>query len=481
MGLCHEWLEGHEFVDYRLIGIPVYRLITDSIFLARTPLSSLQSFILRVVGMKLSNTEEIAMMLGLDINTTEKVVGVFKADALIRTRCVDSARSVEVLELTSRGHEVLKEDGSVAPQERTEFIEYEGWLRKPIRIRPDSLFSARQILEQGGLIMPSIPSKPPRLAEVSIAEVEAVLRSRDALDSGERLLEMKRIVRRLLKYRAGIGIVHRRMDSNELRLAIILTGGAPSEEHGWAFASAGYLKRTDLIHGVRSGPIRRRMRECVGEEAWSCCISTEEFTIRRRELFGTMRRRESIRLSLAIEEGVVQRKVLESELVEASESAAQAAMALEDLRVRPVSPLEYATLLMDALRFAETAVLVDTVRVESVVLRVEILDLMESKLKEGVRVVIRCNQNLEGKMSEMAPAVGRLVSFRKYGGFSIISRPRNAVFFLVRDDTFALLTNRPLLCTNADRDRFFCQMGYLITDSKLTGRVLKSTGPVKKG
>ena len=380
--------------------------------------------------------------------------------------------------MTARGQEVLEEDGKIAPQERTEFIEYEGWLRKPIRIRPDSLFSARQILDQGGLIMPSIPSKPPKLTEVSIGEVETVLRSRDALESSERLLEMKRIVRRLLKYRAGIGILHRRTDGNELRLSTVMAGGAPSEEHGWAFASGGYLKRKDLIHGVRSDLIRKRMQECVGEEAWSCCISLEEFATRRRDLFDAMKRQQNVRLSLASEERMEHRKALESELALASESVTQTAATLEDVPVRPVSPLEYSTLLLEALRFGVTAILIDTIRLESSVIRTEILDLMESKLRDGVRIVIRCNQNFDNKKGGFAPAIERLLSLRTYDGFSFIARPRNAVFFLLRDETFALLSNRPFLAANADRERFYCQMGYLIRDPNLTREALRASGPV---
>ena len=477
VGLRHEWLEGYEFVDYRVIGIPVYRLVTDAIVLARTPLSSLQSFILRSIALKLGDTRDIANTLGLDFETTEKVVGVLKGDSLIR-ECFDPARSMDVLEMTVRGDEVLKEDGQVAPQERTEFVEFEGWLRKPIRIRQDSLFSARQIRDQGGLLMPSIPSKPPRLSEISMGDVETVLRGRDVLESGERLLEMKRIVRRLLKYRVGIGILHRRIEGNELRLTTVMVGGAPSEEHGWVFASGGYLKRKDLIHGVRADLIRRRMRECVGEEAWLCSLPAVEFATRRRGLFDAKARQENVRLALASEDGTGRRQALESELMLSSNSVRQALMALEDVPVRPVSPLEYSTLLVDALRFGERAVLIDTIGLDSSILRTDILDLIEAKVKEGVRIVIRCNQNYDRKKGRIAPAVERLLSLRSYDRFSLISRPRNAVFFLLRDESFALLSNRPFLMNTAERERFFCQMGYLIREPKLTSQTLKASGPL---
>ena len=82
IALEHEWLEGHELVDCRLIGIPVYRLVTDNIVLAKTPLSSLQSFVLRSIEIGMTNAEEISSSLGLDIATTQKVMGVLRWSGL---------------------------------------------------------------------------------------------------------------------------------------------------------------------------------------------------------------------------------------------------------------------------------------------------------------------------------------------------------------------------------------------------------------
>lgn len=46
--------------------------------------------------------------------------------------------------------------------------------------------------------MPGIPGKAPKIDDVSLQDVEKVLRLRDVLDPDERLLAMKRIARRLL-------------------------------------------------------------------------------------------------------------------------------------------------------------------------------------------------------------------------------------------------------------------------------------------
>ena len=476
IALDHECLEGHEFVDYRLVGIPVYRLVTDNIVLAKTPLSSLQSFVLRSIEIGMRSTEEISNSLGLDIATTNKVVGVLGSEAFVESNA-DAVHSSEGLRLTSHGQEVLNEEGSVAPEERTEFVEYEGWLRKPIRIGLNSLFSPKQLIAQGALIMPGIPGKPPKIDDISLQDVEKVLRLRDALESDERLLDMKRIARRLLKYRAAVAMLHRRVNDGDLRLSVVISG-APSNEHGWAFAAGGCLKRTDLIRGVNAGPISRRLRECLGEDAWSSCLSVEEFYFRRKEWIDAVRRVQNIRNSLAITEGSLQRSDLEEGLDVATEFSRKAATAIEEIPVRPVSPLEYPGLLMEALEGASAAVLIDTARLDPSFLRSEVLDLIEDKLRDGVRIAIRLNRKIDfGERPTPAP-IERLLSFRKREHFSLSTRPRGAVFFLLRDDTFSLLSNRPILAARADDQRFFCQKGYLIRDRQLSIHARNISGPI---
>ncbi len=224
----------------------------------------------------------------------------------------------------------------------------------------------------------------------------------------------------------------------------------------------------------------RRLRECLGEDAWSSCVSVEEFFVRRKEWIDAVRREENIRNSLAIAEGHLQREELEERLDVATESRTTAKNAITEAPVRPVSPLEFPTLLLDALKGASAAVLIDTVRLDPSVLRSEILDLIEDKLSDGVRIAIRCNQKFDfGERSPSAP-VERLLSFRQSRQFSISTRPRGAVFFLLRDDTFSLLSNRPILATRADDHRFFCQKGYLIRDQQLSSHARGLSGPIGK-
>ncbi len=472
----YEWYEGYELVDFRLIGIPVYRLVLDTIALAKTPLSALESYFLRCVQIGVISSRDIAETLGLTSQIAEKVVGTLQSEGYLKELTDDEGHIS--FSLTKRGKQVLGEDGEIAPEERTEFVEYDGWLRRAVRLYLDNQFTPKQIIGQGGIILPAIPGKPPRLEEIARVDVEKVLRMSDKLDDGEKLLEIKRINKRILRYRPAAGLVYRSVTGTDLRFAVIL-GNNLSEEHGWAFAGGGGLKRTDVLHGKSPGPLSRRIRKIMGEEAWKARVPVNEFTEKRRELNEALGRKERLFDVLAKAREQTKRRDLESELSEVVDEIVELDSVIQAYPVRPVSPLENFELLKEAIISAKHALMIDTTGFDPLVLRTDLIDSIQKKVKEGVNIVVRCNQKLHDQNRVLQPTVEQLKTMSEKTHLCIERRPKGAVFSVMKDDDFVLLSNRPFLKTSLDENRFNCQMGYIIRGVELCKCARELSGPVR--
>lgn len=256
---------GYKLVAYGPVGLPVYRLTTVGVTLARKTLSPIEEFILRGIAAGVESVGEIAGLLGLDTSVIEASLS-----ELIRTDLVvvspGTATAQRSISLTGKGKDIASDQEVVVPMEQTIVFSVDGLTRKPRFYPNESLYKPSELRDLGIPEVRAFPSRPPELDEFDIKDVVKIVKldaGRD--DSPRQLLRINSIERRDRLFLEAVALVYRAETGGAFQAAFAIDGRL-SVEHEQAFSRAQGLDKTKLFRGLMDRVAPPTMNEVLGED-----------------------------------------------------------------------------------------------------------------------------------------------------------------------------------------------------------------------
>jgi hypothetical protein len=147
----------------------------------------------------------------------------------------------------------------------------------------------------------------------------------------------------------------------------------------------------------------------------------------------------------------------------ASEGVLQAEAQLQAFPARPVLPFELPELLADALERCERILMISSRDLDQSVVDGQFVRRVEAALKRGVRVQIALAEL--GGAKNLAVELERLRG--RHQNLELSTGKRGNFHYLVCDDRFAVVSNKPFLSSQAKVRKFHHIVGYLLQAPEL--------------
>jgi len=212
---------GYVLATFKEAAAPVFRLNARVLTLAKKPLNPIEEGYLRAISAGLTNTAEISQFLGLPSQLLTGTLAALNAKEYVQYSRATSSVSASV-SLTSKGRIALTELISIVPEERMVRLAYDPVLKKVIFAPTSSLWKPAEIRESGRLELPLCGARKPEASEVSLSEVDKILKRFPRRDEAvPNLLGIQRIERAELNFIPCFALYYRAVSGNDVQVAFV--------------------------------------------------------------------------------------------------------------------------------------------------------------------------------------------------------------------------------------------------------------------
>jgi hypothetical protein len=168
------------------IGVPYFIVRLTAVCVERKELGILREFILRAIQNGWPDVDGVASFLG--VGTTEVQEEI---DELVKEFFVSSHGTPPILSLMEKGLKAICETGLTQASVREVGCCVNGVTRQ-VEISPGDLFPRRR-LQEGVLVLPAIPARPPQIDELDVVDIKgSLIQARTPLP---RIIEVARLGR----------------------------------------------------------------------------------------------------------------------------------------------------------------------------------------------------------------------------------------------------------------------------------------------
>ena len=450
---------GHKLVAYGAVGLPLYRLTTVGLCLAKKSLDPIEEFVLRSVLAGAESLAETAGFLGLQMSVIDSCV----AD-LIRMECVrlvsstSSPSSLSQIELTSKGRELASDLEATVPLEQTVIFCVDGLTRSP-RFHPsESLYKPLDLREQGIPEVRAFPARPPNLDEIDIKDVIEVVRlDAGRADTPRQLLRINSIERRDRVFLEAVALAYRAELGNALHVAFAIDGRL-SQKHERAFAKVGGPKKTRLFRGLDKLAAPPPMVDMLGEDLSHRVERAAQGQPCAEEL---QREARVVRAGLneaRLESGQTPHSGSEHSASDSGRRLKDVKARLEQLEVRPLAVYEHPPLLERAIGLAEERVLLISPWIRRAVVTRRFVDTIRESLNRGVRIYIGYGLSEEDKDEKTWDKDARTELEKlaeRFEGFTFQLLGNTHAKVLIKDREFFVISSFNWLSFRGDPNRTF--------------------------
>ncbi|MDJ1168069.1 phospholipase D-like domain-containing protein [Roseofilum sp. BLCC_M154] len=273
---CYDNRPGFDLVSCQEVGLPVYKITVDVLTQIRKSIPPIEEFVLRSIDAGLSSEEEIAGFLGLELSTTSEAMVNLRLSEDIDLIAPDPSQ-IPTWKLTKKGERTLKEAKIIVPEERTFDINFDGLLRIPRWYGrfEKALLKPKDLRDKGILEIEPSPKNPPELSDLSIKDIDKVIR--EVLGNGKGLkskndneldiLALKEIERRQRFFQPSTALVYKAKDSDEIQVAFIVDG-LLSSDHEAAFARSNGAKKitSQILNALQENEPLKLATEILGND-----------------------------------------------------------------------------------------------------------------------------------------------------------------------------------------------------------------------
>jgi hypothetical protein len=472
--------DGFELVDFSEVGLPVFRLTVEAVTLQKTSMPTIEEFSLRAIEIGESDAEGISRLLGLSDVIVRDSLDTLAYDELVARPEDDPGSPDGHYLVTDLGKELLAQ-GTRVYRDETLVFDYDGLRRRPIRLGKESLLRAAELSEMQAFQIRPYPVDPPSIEDIALNEVVPAVRRISDRPFERTLLAIRRIVRRQTLFRPAIGLVYRGLDSNDYQVGFAI-GDTLSQEHEIVFSRHGGAKKPGFIRVQSSMDAMAAISDRLGEPLWNSLAdlqtvgqlqrgitaALDEYSVLRAKT-GRLKRRPKSEDQNQQDPARIEGRVIELR------------HKLNSLGLRRASPYELKELLNEALDNAERRLLITSRTVDAKAAPAHLIKKITDRLAEGVNIRIETsvelNVNPKGKAGAFEPAVQLWLEAQQRVGFTLAHRPNDELFFLIKDDDLAIISNRPFL--NEARQKCFTPCAAVVTRLPLQVREMASVAGLK--
>lgn len=377
---------GFRLADYTEVGLPVYRLTVQAYFLSRKQIPPVEEFVLKAIEGGLGSGEEIGGLLGIErLLIDDAMASLVQTDDVYLAAppgCVS-----QVLSLTLKGKQTLREAKLVAPEERIISIDFDGLLRRPIPYQ-GWLLKPRDLKEAGVKEIPPFPQKRPETGDLKVKDVMAILRqSGGAVEFGRDLLGIKAIERRELYFQTALALVYKAKVGDDVQVAFAVDGRL-SSEHEEAFARANGPKKLGILQSLAASTPSRSENGIAAKPGAAMPANEQELEAMKQAVAGAQSDLVEARQMIERAESEVDKRRAEVEVQAASDRLKKANSALSAVPVRGLDVHEHPPLLEQALLESTQRLLIISPWIRAKVVNRSFVGQLEKLLKKNVKVFI---------------------------------------------------------------------------------------------
>ncbi|GAA0682356.1 hypothetical protein GCM10010193_40120 [Kitasatospora atroaurantiaca] len=433
----HNARPGLELVAIVDAGLPVALVTADILAQDRKRLPLLDEFVLRLVNGKVTTESAITGLLGLPERMVNQTVAEhFSADYLTYSlpSPATDPRS-RTLRLTPRGEQTTRELAAITPVRADQPLVYDQLLWRAKPYDRHTLIPRHQAKDDGMLLLPAAHDREVELADVSAADINALLRERGITDRD--VLQVRAVfqakARRVMPAKV---LVYADADRTDIQLGVVVDGEF-SHAHELALLGRGGAKSLGIT--VDPAP-ERPVLEPELEEAR---VPLHEITQRRAEQAA-------------------------AQFGDPAPTSAEPAVAAVP-EIRAIGVFEHPELLDEALTQARHRLLLISPWIKNAIITTEFISKLEKRLTRNVTVHIAYGYGENDTKSDPA-AVRRLENLAaRYPDRFIFARLKSThAKVLVFDDVW-VTTSFNWLSFRGDRDRTYrMEEGNLVRSQQHT-------------
>lgn len=417
---------GYSVVQYREVGLPVFKLQALLTLQSEIALAPTEEFILKCVQEGIDTSNEISDYLGIPIELVLKRVGKLQYEGALGF--TDERRFV----VSTPGSLRLSEAKSTSIVKEQFPIYVDGLTRMVGPITNQDLYTGRDLSELGIATIPPIPRRVPQTPDVDLTQVNRAI---EALAAGRK----RTITKRAIKLDALVGrtkVFFRRAlalalksDSGRSVVITFAIDGRISEEHEASFALA--APRSQMFGKIFKVDQRRRDVQMVVRQL-------------REELPYLDLKADSPRNTI--------RQVLSLKTTPATKTGKKASL------VRTLSVFDHPPLLRRAIEEAKSRLLVISPWIRAAVVDDQFLFVLEKCLRRNVQTIFAygLGRNDRGEKDADKAAVSTLRQLEsKYSNFRLVRMGDTHAKVLLMDEQFFVTTSFNWLSFKGDPGQSF--------------------------
>ncbi|TGR82797.1 hypothetical protein EN866_34625 [Mesorhizobium sp. M2D.F.Ca.ET.223.01.1.1] len=447
---AHQFRDGYTLVDYGEVGLPVFRLTIEAVTTSYRSLAVIHEFTMRSMLLGVTREEEIARLLGLQPELIAAAIDMLVTDRYVTRQA--GALNEYSFQLTEAGQARLAQEKEEVPQEEMLVIDYDGVVRKPIRLAGINVVRAAELRTRGSTEIRPYPAEPPAIDELSIPDVTKVIRRQRSEDFHRTVLALKRIVRRNNVFREAVALVFAADHGNDVQVAFAIDGKL-SEAHERTFAEHGGPRKMGFIRAMADTDVRRRLHRLAGRDILRSYPEKSALVAARRE---EAEAEASLRTLEPAGRNAKRGSPPATALQMARNRVAAARHVIDVVPTRPLACYEQDRLLEEALQGAKKSLIITTAGLQPIVVTGFMLRQFDVLYSQGVRIIIETTlvpkPGERGK--ERNDPLFELITRSKKGHLRLDSGPKRELYFLIKDEDLAVISSRPFLGEMPQRSGF---------------------------
>jgi hypothetical protein len=440
---AHQFREGFRLIDYGEVGLPIFRLTIEAVTTSYRTLPTISEFVMRCLSLDEVSEDKIAGMLGLKADIVNATINSLVADGFVSRL---SALDLHAFKLTDAGEARLMLEREEVLQEEMLVIDYDGICRMPVRLAGESVVRASELKSGGAVEIRPYPAEPPTIAELNIPEVTKVIRRQGGEDFRRNVLALKRIVRRANVFRQAVALVYLADKGKEIQIGFAFDGKL-SEPHERAFAENGGPRKMGFVKAIDESDGRRRLDRLIGKNLVAAL--PDAASLRSLRMDEATAKAEIRTIAPALEQEGRQRRPnpAQAAMAAAKERHKVAQHAIEALPMRMMAPFEQGELLREAFNTAESKLFASTAGVQAVIVEGYLLREIDNLISRQVDIEIACMVSPQAtpRSGNAYDPLAELTKRSMKNSLRLVQTRAKELFFLIKDNDLAVVTNRPFL------------------------------------
>jgi len=446
----HACRPGFRLADYAEVGLPVYRLTVQAYFLSRKQIPPVEEFVLKAIEAGLGSDDEIGGILGLERLIVEDAMA-----SLVQTDdvylAVPPGGANQVLSLTQKGKQTLRDAKLIAPEERMIYIDFDGLLRKPIA-NQGWLMKPRELRDAGVKEIPPFPQKRPEADDLKVKEVGRILRQ-----PGSELLGIKAVERRELFFQPALALVYKAKVGDDIQVAFAIDGRL-STEHEERFARANGPKKLGILQSLVASEPVCSAADVPTFNTTSGMPNEQEQEALKQAAAAAQADLDEARQAAQQADAEEEKQRAEEKVQAASKRLTQANSALAAIPIRGLDVHEHPSLLDQALRESKQRLLIISPWIRAKVVNRSFVRQLENLLKRDVKVYIgyglgEQDEQMNDSDRRAEQDLEKLAD--RYANFSLIRLGDTHAKVLISDRQFIVTTSFNWLSFRGDPNRTF--------------------------